>query len=35
MVEAFESQARLHDLALGALTAIDQEAMLVMHDHLG
>ena len=34
-VEALEAQARLEDLALGALAAVDQEAVLVVDDHLG
>jgi hypothetical protein len=32
--EVFESQPRLQDLPLCALTAIDQEAIFIMLDHL-
>jgi len=34
-VQAFEPQPRLHDLSLCSLTAIDQEAVLVMDNNLG
>ena len=33
-VQAFESQAGLQDLALGAFTAVDQETELIMDYHL-
>jgi hypothetical protein len=34
-VQTFEAQPRFHDLPLGALAAIDQEAMFIVHYHLG
>jgi len=34
-VEALEAQTRLEDLALGALAAVDEEAMLIVEHHLG
>jgi hypothetical protein len=33
-VQALETQARLHNLALGAFAAIDQETVFIMHHHL-
>ena len=33
-VQALEAQPRLQDLALGALTAVDQEAEFIVDDHL-
>ena len=33
-VQAFETQPGLQNLALGAFTAVDQEAELIMDDHL-
>jgi hypothetical protein len=35
MVQPFETDAGMLDLALRALAAIDQETVLIMHDHLG
>ncbi len=35
VIQVFEADTRLQDLALGALTAIDQKAELIMLDHLG
>ena len=34
-VETFEAQPGLQDLPLGAFTAVDQEAVLVVYHHLG
>jgi len=33
-VQALEAQTRLHNLALGAFAAVDQETILIMHDQL-
>jgi hypothetical protein len=33
-VQSFEAQTRLQDLALSALSTINQEAEFIMYDHL-
>ncbi len=35
VVQALEAQTGLHDLALGAFPAVDQEAIFIVHHHLG